>query len=124
VRTRKNGEAGTAKRMYAKSDGTGYIGKDGYRILYIDGVRVKEHRFVMEQIIGRKLLRFESVHHINGIKHDNRPANLELWTSHQPSGQRVIDQIKWAKEILELYKDVEDEILEKSELVKNQIANN
>lgn len=36
-------------------------------------------------------------------KHDNRPENLELWSSSQPAGQRVEDKIAWARMILERY---------------------
>lgn len=39
---------------------------------------VPEHRLVIEQKIGRFLTEKEQVHHINGIKGDNRPGNLEL----------------------------------------------
>ena len=57
----------------------------------------------MERIIGRPLLGRETVHHLNGVRDDNRPENLELWSTSQPYGQRVSDKVKWAREILALY---------------------
>lgn len=65
--------------------------------------RVPEHRLVMSRILGRALLSGESVHHRSGDKTDNRPANLELWVSTQPKGQRPRDLVEWAREIIALY---------------------
>ena len=45
----------------------------------------------MEEKLGRKLVKGESVHHINGVRDDNRPENLELWITFQPYGQRASD---------------------------------
>jgi hypothetical protein len=67
------------------------------------GNYVFEHILVMEQLLGRYLLPDESVHHLNGVRDDNRPENLELWTRPQPTGIRAADALAWAHEIVARY---------------------
>lgn len=64
---------------------------------------ILEHVKVMSDHLGRPLLPQENVHHKYGDKADNRLENLELWTTSQPSGQRVEDKIAWALEFLASY---------------------
>jgi hypothetical protein len=67
---------------------------------------VFEHIAVAEELLQRYLVEGETVHHINGIRDDNRPENLELWTRPQPSGIRVSDAVTWARSIYDRYVDV------------------
>ena len=57
----------------------GHTYRHGYkRILQRGGKSAWEHRSVAEEAIGRPLRPEEVVHHINHIRHDNRPANLDV----------------------------------------------
>lgn len=59
----------------------GTITKSGYRVIYINGKRLYEHRYIFEKNIERKLTSKEVIHHKNGDKLDNRIENLEI-TNH------------------------------------------
>lgn len=66
--------------------------------------------------MGRYLTKDELVHHLNGIRDDNQPDNLELWTKSHPYGQRVTDLIKWAETFLKQYNyEVTKEVLNNNE---------
>ena len=59
--------------------------ENGYVVRYINGYNkkgdVKEHRYIMEQYLGRKLNLNEIVHHKDGNKLNNNINNLEVMTA-------------------------------------------
>ncbi len=66
---------------------------DGYVMVYVGVSQMKaEHTLVLEHKLGRALVKgHETAHHMNGIRNDNRPENLELWVGGIRYGQRAKD---------------------------------
>lgn len=86
-----------------------HITANGYKRIRIcseDGKKanwILEHRYNMEQFLGRSLLPGENIHHIDGNRLNNNIDNLELWVTRQPQGQRIEELLIWAKDIINLY---------------------
>jgi hypothetical protein len=92
---------GATKGMASWNAGTGkgWVDRRGYRWIRVNGRSVREHRHIMEQHLGRKLLPTEIVHHRNGDTADNRLDNLEVMQGgdhmrHHHKGERRPDMAK------------------------------
>lgn len=104
-----------AKREEAR----GSLNPDGYRMISqgFGNSPKGEHRIEIEKILGRPLLPTEQVHHVNGVRHDNRTdgplvmdergrlrsGNLELWSHAHPRGQEIGPKLEYARGLLALY---------------------
>lgn len=87
VGNRTNHRFGAANNLWK---GGRSVASNGYVLIrvgkahHLSDVRgyAYEHRLVAEQKLGRRLRPGEIPHHINGVKSDNRPENIEVIESH------------------------------------------
>lgn len=71
--------------------GDGYVAiavPDGHHLRQKNGYAY-EHQLVAEKMLGRRLEPDEVVHHRNGKRDDNRPANLEVTTRSEHARDHV-----------------------------------
>jgi hypothetical protein len=70
---------------------------DVYIVLILAGdIRMQEHRYIMAEYVGRDLQKDEYVHHINGVRDDNRLENLMLvdYVKHQQLHGKMKDGVR------------------------------
>lgn len=82
--------ATTGKRMGIENPGWKggrYKNKNGYIHILINGHYFLEHRYKIEQLLGRALEDYEHIHHLNGIKDDNRLENLKVVINKEHYGE-------------------------------------
>lgn len=87
------GRSQTGANSPSWKEGRSWTGRKAspYPIVLIDGKYIKEHRYVMEQHLGRKLLRTEEVHHRDGNKFNNEVENLQIMSKSEHS------KLHWSK---------------------------
>ena len=92
IQTRSRGQRN--KERTGHTIGSMYKTVEGYMLRSTSRGRVYEHRRLMEDALGRTLNTDEHVHHINGIKDDNRLENLQVLSRKDHWAITVKEQIR------------------------------
>ena len=76
------------------------VGVGGYKyVWFADGSGQKEHRYIMEQKLGRKLKRNEVVHHIDGDRTNNDISNLIVMSRGEHSALHRREELERGKKL-------------------------
>lgn len=76
------GQKGKPKKIKPIEQSNWRINRKGYLETTRQRKRILQHRLIVENHIKRPLIKGEIIHHLNGIKTDNRLENLALCSDH------------------------------------------
>lgn len=75
---------------------------DKYKALKVNGKRIDEHRYLMQQALGRPLQSNEIVHHKDGNKSNNDLSNLEVLQRSEHSKMHAKERFENAEAVEQL----------------------
>lgn len=91
---KENMRLAAIKRWSGKSKGISLKPNGYYEITTGKNKGRSLHSVIMEIHIGRKLKKDEIVHHVNGVKTDNRIENLEIMTRSEHAKHHAMESLK------------------------------